>query len=134
MKETNNYLFSKLARYGVMSRDEVKNDVEAVKSLVRFGHLKKVYRRGRVFYQLTEKSLSLLDDYRQLLVQQARFFYKLHPRSLFYRSLLDDLRFLNEKKKAAQQFLFLGDWQLTRPSSRYQLALSQLRYFEEHDR
>lgn len=134
MKELNNNLFSKLARYGVMSRDEVRNDAKAVRSLVRRALIKKVYRRGHVFYQLTEKSLSLLDEYRQLLVHQARFFYKLHPRSVFYHFLLEDLRFLDEKKKEARQFLFLGDWQLTRPPNRYQLALSQLRYFEEHDR
>ena len=126
------YLVSKLSHYGVLSRLEVKNNASALNYLSRANYVQKVHRKKQVFYELTPQALPLLDEYRQFLLQLAKTYAQLHPRSVFYRSLLEELRFFDDKKKEAKQFLFLGDWQLQTPPSRYQLELAKNRYYEKN--
>lgn len=124
-------LFSKLARAGVLHREELKNDLYVLRSLVDQAFVKKAYKKGKVFYELTEKALPLLERHRKVLLEQAKTLAELSPRSKVYRALLEDLRFLDEKNPRSQDFLFLGDWQLQRPVVPSQLKLAQYRYYQK---
>lgn len=120
----------RFSRHGVLHRDETKNNLLLVARWMRQGFVKKVFRKGEVFYELTEKALPLLDEVRNLLRHQAHLCSKLSPRSQFYKALLGDIRFLDDSKIESSDFLFLGDWRLVPPPNRYQLELSQLRYYQ----
>ena len=125
-------LFSKLASFGVVSRQEVKNDLPMVQSLMKEGYLKKAYKKRQVFYELTAKSLPLLEEYRHKLLAEARLNFHLFPRRRqFYGSLLEDVRFLDEWRLEAETFLFLGDWRLQEPPLPAQLKLSQWRFYHK---
>lgn len=124
-------LFKKFSFDGAVHRDEVKNSLSNLHELVRLGYVQKIFRRGKVFYQLTEKSLPLLEKMRKSLFEQAHLLADLSRSRHGYKALLDDLRFLDEKSEAAREFRFLGDWQLKRPVTLSQLELAQYRYFEQ---
>ena len=125
-------LFAKLAKLGVVPREQVKNNLKEATALVRHGLLKKVYRKKRVFYELTEDSLPLLNHFRLKLLAEAKLRLGLYPRRKnFYQALLEDVRFLDTSKKEAEDFLFLGDWRLNMPPVVSQLKLSQLRLYQE---
>lgn len=123
-------LLSKWARYGVLHRDEVKNDREALNRFLHLGYASKVHKRGQVFYELTEKSLELLESYRKTLLEELHMKSLLSPWSKFYSALSGDLRFLNSEHPEAEDFLLLSDWQLKRPLVPSQLELSKYRYYE----
>jgi len=124
--------FSQFARLAVLTRDETRNYMVEVKTLLHQGYARKLHVRGRVFYALTNKALPLLEDYRQSLLFSAKVEARLHKRSYFYKALLTDLRFLDEKCKEARNYLFLGDWQLQRPVTELQLNLAKQRFWDEH--
>ncbi|MCB1215126.1 MAG: hypothetical protein KDK66_06585 [Deltaproteobacteria bacterium] len=131
MEQSFQKVLSKLSNQGVVHRDQVKNDTKAVKRLLYLGYLKEVHRRGRVYLELTEKALPLLDSQRTLLLERAKLFCRLSPQSKFYQALLGDLRFLDSKHPKASKYLFLGNWDLKRPVRHNQLKLSQYRYYEQ---
>lgn len=124
-------LFSRFGAWGVLHRDQTKNERKALQRFLKKGYVSKVYRKKKVFYQLTEKALPLLEWYRQQLVCRARLEEAFKGRtSLLYSALLGDLRFMNESSKEATSYRLLGDWQLLRPVNKYGLALSQERFYE----
>lgn len=122
-------LFEKLSRFGTLPRGAAKNDAPYLQYLLKNDFVQRVPKKGRVFYELTEKALPLLEEYRQILFHEASLQSRLTPHSKFYRALLGDLRFLDEKNSRAEDFRFLGDWHLTRPVVSSQLKLSQMRYY-----
>lgn len=124
-----NIILEKLLHFGVVSRDQVRNDHTLLRRFLRFGFVKKVSKRGRVFYELTNKALPLMDDYRQILLQNARIRQRLAPQSKFYQALLEDIRFLDEYHPEAEDFRLLGDWQLKRPIVESQIELAKQRYY-----
>lgn len=124
-------LFNKMSHFGVLSRSAVKNDRGGLRYLLKNGVTRKVVRKGRVFYELTEKALPLLDDYRQVLLHKAALLNRLTPQAKLYRALLEDLRFLDEKNPKAEEFRLLGDWHLIRPVVSSQLKLAQMRFYRE---
>jgi len=125
-------ILKRFARFGVVHREAVKNDHAALKHLINQGFARKAYRSGRVFYELTEKALPLLECQRRKLLEDARMHALIDERSAVHRALLDDVRFLNEKNSEAQKYIFLGDWQLKKPVVKSQLLLSQLRFYTDH--
>ncbi len=125
-------LLEKFSHFGVLPRAAVKNQEDDLRPLLWCHFVRKVPKKGRVFYELTEKSLPLLEEYRQVLQHKASLLRKLTPHAKFYRALLEDLRFLDETNPRAEEFRFLGDWHLTRPVMASQLKLSQMRYYREH--
>ena len=122
--------FYKFGKWGLLAAQEVRNHRPAVHALERAGHVQKVYKKGRVFYEVTKQGLSLLDLYRNQLVNEALFGKILHPRSFFFQALLSDLRFLDINDPRAEKFLFLGDWRLTKKPVFSQLKLAQFRYYQ----
>lgn len=124
-------LFTKFARFGVLHREAVKNEMAALKRLLRGGFAAKAYKQGRVFYELTEKALPLLEYHRKKLFAEAGMRACLPKAPALYSALLEDVRFVDEKKAEAKDFLLLGDWQLTRPLVPAQLELSKYRYYSE---
>lgn len=122
--------FKKLSRLGVLPRADLKNELFMVNTLIRTGFVKKVHKKGFVFYELTEKSLDPLDDVRLSLLAEARLRSELAPRQRdIYRALLGDIRFLDTSIKEARDFCFLGDWRLARKPVRSQLLLAQFRFY-----
>lgn len=132
MKASFENMFKRFSRFGVVHREAVKNDRAALKHLMSRGFARKVSRSGRVFYELTEKALPLLECQRRKLLEDARMHAMINKRSAVYRALLDDVRFLDETNPEAQKFIFLGDWQLKKPVVHAQLLLSQLRFYNDH--
>lgn len=125
-------IFAKFVAFGVVSRAEVKNNLPMVRTLTKEGVVKKVYKKGKVFYELTAKSVPLLDTYRKKLLQEADLNYQLHPRRhAFYGALLEDVRFLDTSKAEAKIFQFLSDWRLQEPPVLSQLQLAQWRFYQE---
>lgn len=122
-------LLSKFLPYGTLHREQVKNELPLVRKLCKRGVLQKAYHRGKVFYELTPQVVPLLEHSRKMLLEQAKLEAAL-SRASFFDALLGDLRFLNEKDPHAKQFMFLGDWQLTKPVVPSQLELSKLRYYQ----
>lgn len=123
-------LLRTFAANGVVHRDEVKNSLSSLNGLVRAGYVEKVPRQGMVFYQLTAKSLPLLESLRKSFLEEARVLAQLSRSRHGYKALVDDLRFLDENSEAARRFRFLGDWQLQRPVVPSQLELARLRYYD----
>ena len=124
-------LFRQLARYGVLHRDEVGGHEDALKRLQRTALVVRVPKRRRVYYELTEHGLETVELYRQQLVKELETRAALFPRSKCYRALLEDVRFLDETRPEAQEFMLLGDWQLSRPLVPAQLTLAKQRYYEQ---
>lgn len=124
-------LFNKMSRWGVLSRAEAKNDLLALRSLLKNNVIRRVVRKGRIFYELTEKAIPLLEERRHVLLHEAALLKHLVPHGKFYRALLEDLRFLDEKHPRAGHFRLLGDWHLLRPVVSSQLTLAQMRYYRE---
>ncbi len=93
------------------------------------GFVQKAYKSGRLFYELTDKALPLLERQRIKLLEDARMQSLIDERSTFFRALLEDVRFLDEKSPEAEDYIFLGDWQLTRPVVLSQLELAKLRFY-----
>lgn len=124
-------LLQKFSHFGVLPRHATKNDEEELAYFLKNGLVRRVPKKGRVFYELTEKSLPLLEEYRQVLRHKAALLYQLTPHARFFRALLEDLRFLDEKNPRAEEFRLLGDWHLMRPVATSQLKLSQMRYYRE---
>lgn len=118
----------KLLSHGTVHRERVKNEWPAILRLCRRGFVQKTYRRGKVFYELTPKSLPLLEHGRRMLLEQAQLEAAV-SRSPFYNALLNDVRFMDETSPLAKRFMLLGDWQLTKPVVPSQLELSKLRYY-----
>lgn len=103
-----------------------------VRALARDGVVRKACKKGRVFYELTEQAVSLLEGYRHKLLAEAQLNFQLYPRRyLFYTALLEDLRFLDTSNPDASSFQFLGDWRLKEPPLVSQLQLSQRRFYEK---
>ena len=101
---------------------------------MREGLVKKVYKKGKVFYELTEAALPLLDGYRKMLLEEAQLNYQLYPRRRsFYNALLEDVRFLDTFKPDAQNFQFLGDWRLHESPLPSQLQLAQWRFYQKEN-
>lgn len=125
----NHRLLSKFLPNGTLHREQLKNELHLVRRLCKRGVLKKTYHRGKVFYELTPQAVPLLEHSRKILLEQAQLEASL-SRSSFFNALLGDLRFLNEKDPHAKHFMFLGDWQLTKPVVPSQLELSKLRYYQ----
>ena len=123
------YVMPLFAHHGVVHREAVKNSPTALRRLLRSGFVVKAYKKGKVYYELTDKALPLLELQRRKLVEEVEMRRLLEPKSLLYSSLLGDLRFLDERRPEAKDFLFLGDWQLTRPVVPSQLELSKLRFY-----
>lgn len=123
-------LFRKMSRYGVVSRSDTKNDLPALHYFLKNNVARRVVQKRRVFYELTEKALPLLEKRRQVLLHEASLLKQLIPHGKVYRALLEDLRFLDEKNPQAEYFRLLGDWHLLRPVVSSQLALAQLRYYQ----
>jgi hypothetical protein len=121
------YLFKQAASSGLLHRSQVRNYTSELESLLKRGLVKKMHVKGKVFYALTEQSLPLLDEYRHMLLHSAKLNSQLYPRSAFYKALLNDPRFLDESHPEAQEFLFLGDWQLHRRPTLTQLELQKQR-------
>lgn len=92
--------------------------------------MQKVYRRGKVFYELTPQALPLLDCQRHVLLDQAKILAQVATRSPLHRALVEDVRFVDETHPDARRFLFLGDWQLQRSVLPAQLALAKHRYYQ----
>lgn len=122
-------LLEKLSRYGVLQRGAVKNDLPSLRRFLRQKLVRKVPKRGRVFYEVTEKALPLLEVYRRLLLHKAELGHLLTPHAKLYRALLNDLRFLDENHPLARQFQLLGDWQLKRPVVAGQIVLARERFY-----
>ena len=70
---------------------------------------------------------------RRQLLEEIKLRQLLYPQSRVYRALLEDSRFLDEKNPRAQEFLFLGDWQLRQPAVPSRLKLSQERFYQKLD-
>ena len=132
MNESFENILKRFARFGVVHREAVKNDQAALQHLIIQGFAQKTFRSGRVFYELTEKALPLLECQRRKLLEDARMHALIDERSAVHRALLGDVRFLNEKNPEAQKFILLGDWQLKKPVVYSQLLLSQLRFYSDH--
>lgn len=115
----------------MLHREAVKNDLVAIEHLLRMGFVQKTYKSGRLFYELTDKALPLLEHQRIKLLEDARMHSLIDGRSAFFRALLGDVRFLDEKSPEADEFMFLGDWQLTRPVVPSQLELAKLRFYRD---
>lgn len=124
-------LFARFSQRGVLHREEVKNDPDALVRLSRAGFVQKVFRSGRVFYELTPASLLLLEQHRKKMLEEVKLRAMLEKNNPHLSSLLSDVRFLDEKNPVAREFLFLGDWQLTRPVVLSQLELAKLRFYQK---
>lgn len=132
MNDFNKYkLFRQLARQGVLHRNQVLGYGVALAHLQRAGLVVRVPKRRRVYYELTPRALEQVEKYRQQLVKKLETQAALSPRSTVYRALLEDIRFLNKTKPEAQEFMLLGDWQLTLPVRKNQLRLAQYRFYEK---
>lgn len=132
MNNFNKYkLFRQLARQGVLHRNEVQGYEAALACLQRAGLVVRVPKRRRVYYELTPRALEQVEKYRQQLVKELETRAALFPRSKVYQALLEDIRFLNKTKPEAQEFILLGDWQLTLPVRKNQLRLAQYRFYEK---
>lgn len=125
-------IIKKIVQDGVLHRDEVKNDMEVIAKLKQRGLLRRIHRGKKVFYELTEKALPILELRRRAILEEARLLAQLHKPPSIYHALLDDVRFLDENHPDANYFKFLGDWQLNRPTVPAQLELAKLRYYEKH--
>lgn len=121
-------LFARFCRHGVLHRDEVKNDLPALKRLIRGGLVSKVYKQGRVFYELTEKALPMIETFRKIILEEAHL-RSLLTKSPLYSALIEDLRFFDESRPEADAFMFLGDWQIKNPVVPAQLELAKLRFY-----
>lgn len=124
-------LFYKMSHLGALPRSAVRNDQANLRYLLKNGLARQVVLKGRVFYELTEKALPLLEEYRQVLLHKASLLNRLTPHAKIYRALVNDLRFLDEKNPRAEEFRLLGDWHLTRPVVPSQLKLAQMRYYRQ---
>ena len=131
MNDLQSRLLAKFSRFGVLHREAVKNDLTVLRKLVRAGFVKKVYKSGRVFYELTEKALPLLEAQRKKILEELNMRSLLDSKNPLYAALARDVRFLNEKRPEAKAFLFLGDWQLNRPVVLSQLELAKLRFYQD---
>ena len=131
MKISYQSIIRRFARHGVLHREAVKNDRAALNRLMRMGFVRKAYESGRLFYELTDKALPLLERQRIKLLEDARMHSLIEGRSTFFRALLEDVRFLDEKSPEAEDFMFLGDWQLNRPVVSSQLELARLRFYRD---
>jgi hypothetical protein len=121
--------FKKFIAHGTAHREQVKNEKHSVMRMCKLGMIRKAYHRGRVFYELTPKSAPLLEHCRKMLLECA-YLEAAISRSLFYNALLHDLRGLDTSHPLAERFMFLGDWQITRPVVPSQLELSILRHYQ----
>jgi len=128
-------IFKKLYSYGVLPRASFKSGREhqRLKLALRRKLVRKIHVRGKVFYELTEKTLPILELLRRQLLEEVKLKQWLYPQSQVYRALLGDLRFLDEKNPRAREFLFLGDWQLRQPVVPSRLKLSQERFYQKLD-
>lgn len=120
-----------LARSGVVHRDEVKNSMGVIERLVYHGLVRKVCRGKKVFYELTVKALPILESRRKTLLEDIKILANIHKPPSIYHIILDDIRFLDEQHEAAEQFRFLGDWQIQRPVVPSQIELAKLRYYQK---
>lgn len=124
-------IIARFAQKGVLHREKVKNDLNVVNRLLRLGLLRKVHRNRKVFYELTEKSVPLLEARRKAMLEELKILASIHKSPSVFHFLIGDIRFLDEKHKAAKQFRFLGDWQIKRPVVPAQLELAKLRFYKK---
>ncbi len=94
--------------------------------------VRRVRKRKRVFYELTQQAIPLLESQRRIFLEQIRQRAFLSPQATIYPALLEDIRFVNERHPMAKEFLFLGNWDLQRPVARFQLELAQHRYYNAY--
>lgn len=131
MKNDKSRVLAKLARFGVLHREALKNERVAVEQLMRRGILTKTYRQGKVFYELTEQALPLLEHVRRQLLEEVKMRAELDPKVHLYPALVENVRFVDETTPEAEEFLLLGDWHLTRPLVPSQLELAKLRFYQD---
>ena len=124
-------IIERLSTDGVVHRDEVKNDLVVVERLILHSMVRRVCRNKKVFYELTEKALPILESRRKALLEEITILARLHKPPSIFHALLDDARFVDENHKLAGKFKFLGDWQIKRPVVASQLELAKLRYYED---
>ena len=124
-------LMNKMAKFGVVSRDAVKHFNESLRRLMGINLVRKVFKKGRVYFEFTKEALPLLENYRKELLARLEKLRLVFPRKKVFSTLLSDLRFLDESEPLAGEFRFLGDWQLKEPVVRSQLELAKLKYFDE---
>ncbi|MFH1830927.1 MAG: hypothetical protein ABH871_09165 [Pseudomonadota bacterium] len=128
MKAKKQKILARFMRFGVLHREEVKNDLAVLKKLLRAGLVKKSRKQGRVFYELTEIALPIIEQYRRIILEELRL------RALLDRGFAlaaEDVRFLDEHAPEADDFMLLGDWQLAQPVVPAQLELAKLRFYSE---
>lgn len=126
-------LLEKLFKFGVIPRAAARNYPSELKDLLHKKWVQKARKKGRVFYELTEKAVPLAEEYRLMLFHKTRIKAQVTPHSKFYRSLLGELRFLDDQHPLVLDYQLLGDWQLTRPLVPSQLALAKLRYYQQQN-
>ena len=128
-----NRAFKILAKEGVSTPIELRNAFGDLKFLLRKGWVAKKRRGAKVYYELTEKSLPLLNLYRLLLLNQAKLETYWHSKNQQLRGLLGDLRFLNPASETAEKYQLLGDWQLRYEVLSNHLKLAHLQYYEKKE-
>lgn len=126
-------LLEKFFKFAVLPRNAVRNYPSKLKDLLHKNLVQKASKKGRVFYELTEKALPLAENYRLMLFHQTKLNAQVTPHAKFYRALLGELRFFNDKHPLALEYQLLGDWQLTRPVVPSQLELAKLRYYQQQN-
>lgn len=123
-------IFERLSQNGVLHRDDIKNDMPVINRLLYHGLVRKITRNKKVFYELTPKSLPILEVRRRALLEDIKILAALHKPPSVFHALLDDVRFLDDEHAVAEQFKFLGDWQIQRPVVPSQLELAKIRYYQ----
>ncbi len=123
-------LLRKLARYGVLHRNEVRGYEDALAALLKREFVRPTHRDRKRYYELTSKALPLLESMREQLVGELKTNRELHPKSRVYKALLDDVRFVDPNNPNAQKFLFLNSLNLMQEVVPSRLLLSRERYYE----
>jgi len=131
MNDTFLGLITKFARFGVLHREDVKNNLKSVMWFIHRGYIQKVHRNGRIFYELTAKATPLLEHHRKKLLEEIQMLTLIDKERGQATALVTNVRFFDETKPGADSFLFLGDFLLTRPVVQSQLELSKLRFYRE---
>jgi len=126
-------LLEKLVKNGVATPTDLKNVRSELRKLVRRGWVDKKIRSGKVYYELTGRSVPFLNNYRRMLLHEVQMEAQMVPQNQQIKALLGDLRFLDPHSKTAKKYKFLGDWQLRHPVLPNHLKLAHLQYYEREE-
>ena len=129
-----NLAFEKLVKNGVANPTDLRNFFAELLSLQRQGLVVKKRKGAKVYYELSDSALPLLNTYREMLLNEAKVEAYLRPKNQQLKALLEDLRFLNPRTETAEKYKFLGDWQLKYPVLPNHLKLAHLKYYEQENR